>query len=47
MLMNSLTCADIIDDLLDRTRAVIDQVSSELPPGFPPQVADVIFEGVK
>jgi serine/threonine-protein kinase HipA len=47
MLMNSLTCADIIDDLPDRTPAVIDRVSGELPAGFPLQVAEAIFEGVK
>jgi serine/threonine-protein kinase HipA len=45
--LNSRTCSDIIDDLLDRTPAVIDRVSDELPAGFPPQVADAIFEGLK
>jgi hypothetical protein len=47
MLMNSLTCADIIDDLPDRTPAVIDRVTGELPAGFPPQFAEAIFEGLK
>ena len=45
--LNSRTCSDIIDDLLERTPAVIDRVSGELPAGFPPQVAEAIFEGVK
>ncbi|NTW70046.1 MAG: type II toxin-antitoxin system HipA family toxin [Chlorobiaceae bacterium] len=45
--MYSPTCSDIIDDLLDRTPAVIDRVSGELPAGFPPLVAEAIFEGVK
>ncbi|NTU97512.1 MAG: type II toxin-antitoxin system HipA family toxin [Chlorobiaceae bacterium] len=45
--LNSRTCSDIIDDLLERTPAVIDRVSGELPAGFPPLVAEAIFEGVK
>ncbi len=45
--LNSSICSDIIDDLLSRTPDVIDRVSAELPAGFPPQVAEAIFEGVK
>ncbi|NTW68784.1 MAG: type II toxin-antitoxin system HipA family toxin [Chlorobiaceae bacterium] len=41
------SCADIIGDMISKTPAVIDRVSNELPPGFPAQVADSIFKGLK
>jgi serine/threonine-protein kinase HipA len=41
------SCAEIIEDMISKTSAVINRVSTELPPGFPAQVADSIFNGLK
>ena len=37
----------IIEDLVAKTPAVIEQVRSRLPAGFPPQVAETILDGVR
>jgi serine/threonine-protein kinase HipA len=42
-----LSCTDIIEEMSSKTSAVIDRISGELPIGFPSQVADSIFEGLK
>jgi len=41
-----LVCADLIDEMTDKTSDVIDRVSNQLNAGFPVQVADLIFEVV-
>jgi serine/threonine-protein kinase HipA len=38
---------EIIDDMIGKTSDVIDSVSGQLPAGFPAQVADAIFEGLR
>ena len=45
--LSVLVCADLIDDMTDKTADVIDRVSNQLNAGFPVQVADIIFEGVR
>ncbi|NML35353.1 type II toxin-antitoxin system HipA family toxin [Paraburkholderia antibiotica] len=37
----------LIDELSARTETVIDQVSSQLPDGFPMDVADAVFDGMR
>ena len=44
--LSVLVCADLIDDMTDKTADVIDRVSNQLNAGFPVQVADIIFDGV-
>jgi serine/threonine-protein kinase HipA len=38
---------DIVEELIDRTKAVIDRVGGQLPAGFPMDVADSIFAGLQ
>ena len=45
--LSESVCVDIIDDMIGKTLDVIDLVSAQLPAGFPAQVADAIFEGVR
>ncbi len=45
--LSESVCVDIIDDMIWKTPDVIDRVNSQLPAGFPAQVADAIFEGVR
>ena len=37
----------LIDDIVERTPQVIDAVSAQLPAGFPTQVSDTIFDGLR
>jgi serine/threonine-protein kinase HipA len=37
----------MIDELTSRTDAVIDEVSAQLPEGFPMDVADAVFGGMR
>jgi serine/threonine-protein kinase HipA len=37
----------IIDELVERTPAAIERTAKELPPGFPAEVADAIFDGLR
>ena len=41
-----MRCVGIIDDMTGKPPYVIYWVSSQLPAGFPAQVADAIFERV-
>jgi serine/threonine-protein kinase HipA len=45
--LSASVCTGIIDELIDRTPAVLDRVSNELPEEFPLYVADTIIQGVK
>jgi serine/threonine-protein kinase HipA len=40
------TAEAIIEDILDRTLDVIEEVTTRLPPAFPARVADGILEGL-
>jgi serine/threonine-protein kinase HipA len=37
----------LIDELVERTPAAIDKAGEKLPPGFPTELADAIFEGLR
>ena len=37
---------NLIDELVERTPAAIDKAGEKLPPGFPMELADAIFEGL-
>ena len=45
--LSELVCVEIIDDMIGKTPDVIDLVSGQLPAGFPAQVAEAIFEGLR
>ncbi|MEI7934878.1 MAG: type II toxin-antitoxin system HipA family toxin [Chlorobiaceae bacterium] len=45
--LSESVCVEIIDDMIGKTHDVIVRVSGQLPAGFPAQVADAIFEGVR
>ena len=45
--LSESVCVEIIDAMIGKTSDVIDLVSGQLPAGFPAQVADAIFEGVR
>ncbi len=45
--LSESVCVKIIDDMIGKTHDVIVRVSGQLPAGFPAQVADAIFEGVR
>jgi len=42
-----LEANEIVDEAIAATTRVIEQVSSELPPDFPAQMADAVFAGLK
>jgi serine/threonine-protein kinase HipA len=45
--LSESVCVEIIDDMIGKTHDVIVRVSGQLPAGFPAQVADAIFEGIR